>query len=179
MALAETVHEGGGGGSSARQDAQAGEAPDVGREGSRAGGVGAAPCAGRGDALDGARLGEDGRPQPGDGAQDSRPPQNQAAPGVVLQGLDRSGVHEEDLRRRGAVNGSAGSGGGAVDRREDADSGAGTDAEGPADEGGAARDDDARLQAERNHDPVRRAEHLGRDGDRPPRQAPPGVHRVP
>ena len=40
--------------------------------------------------------------------------------------------------------------------------------------------DDARGQAERNHDAVRRAEHFGRDGHRQPLRAPPasGVHRV-
>ena len=79
------------------------------------------PCAGRGDALDGARFGEDGWPRPGDGAQDSCS-QAFAAPGEAVQGVDRSRVHEEDMRRRGAVHGSAGPGGGAVDRPEDADS---------------------------------------------------------
>ena len=61
VALAGAVHAGGRGGPSSRQDAQAGDAPDVRGDGSRASGSGGAPHAGRGDVLDGACLGEDGR----------------------------------------------------------------------------------------------------------------------
>ena len=56
VALAGAVHAGGRGRPSARQDAPAGQAPDVRGEGPRGGGAGAELRAGGGDALDGARL---------------------------------------------------------------------------------------------------------------------------
>ena len=64
--------------------------------------------AGRGDAWDGARFGEDGRPRAVDRAQDPRPPPARAAQGAAIQGVDRSGLHGEDLRSHRVVYGSAG-----------------------------------------------------------------------
>ena len=181
LALAEAVHGGGGRGPSSRQDAQVGDAAGARGEGPQAFGACAAPSAERGDALDGSRLGEGGRRLAGDGAPHPCPPPARAAQGAAVQGVDRSEVRGEDPRRHRVVHESAGPRGGSLDRREDADPGARADAESAADEAGTARDDDARLQAERNHDAVRRDEHSGRDGHRQPLRAPPasGVHRVP
>ena len=70
-ALAEAaVHAGSRGGFAARQDAQVGDAADVRGEDSQAGGTGAKPFAGRGDALHDARLGESRRHRAGDGTLD-------------------------------------------------------------------------------------------------------------
>ena len=103
-ALAGAVHAGGRGRPSARQDAPAGQAPDVRGEGPRGGGSGAELRAGGGDALDGARPGGNGRPLAVDRAQDLRPPPARAAQGAAVQGVDRSALRGEDPRSHRVVS---------------------------------------------------------------------------
>ena len=115
-----------------------------------------------------------------DRAQDSCPPQALAAPGEAFQGVDRSGVHEEDLRRRGAVHGFADWAVAlSIDEKTQ------IQALGRTQKGLQMK---AGRPATMTHEDKRTgtttlfaAEHLGRNGDRPPRQAPPApeVYRVP
>ena len=83
---------------------------------------------------------------------------SEAAPAGHVQGQQGPGVRREGRRRRRAVPGSAGRRGGALDRREDADPGAGPDPAGAADRVRRDRETHPRLRPARHHEPVRRAE---------------------
>ncbi len=88
---------------------------------------------------------------------------------------------EKVTRRRGSLHEPAGQGVGAVRRREEPDPGARPHAAGPAYEEGPRGDNDARLQAPRHNDAVRRFEREDRAGhwrmSAPPSRQ--GIHPVP
>src|SRR5207249_10972401 len=89
-------------------------------------------------------------------------PSSAAASGQDVQAVARRQVSGEIDRCSGLVSESAAAGAGAVCGREDADSGAGSHAAGPAHETGPLRHHDARLQAQWNHHLVCRARSLAR-----------------
>ena len=131
--------------------------------------------AGRGDALDRPGDGQGGRGQPSQRAADLGGARPQAASGPDLQAVERSEVRRQGAGRRRPLCRSAGARAGAVGRREVADPGARPHPAGTADEEGPLRDDDARLQAPRHDDPVRRARRAGRAGHRPVHEPATGI----
>ncbi len=104
-----------------------------------------------------------------------------AAPRPQLQALQRSRLRREAARHRRALCRPARPCRGAVGRREVPDPGARPHPARPADEEGPGRHHDPRLQAQRHHHAVRRAQRARRHGDRPQHAAPPapGVHPLP
>ncbi len=88
---------------------------------------------------------------------------------------------EKGPRRGRPVPGPAGERPGPVRRREVADPGAGPHRAEPADAAHHPGADDARLRAQRHHQPVRRVGAVQRLGDRPvlPAAPPPGVPALP
>ena len=141
----------------------------------------AGAAAGRGDPLDGARDGPGHRHLARLGAADLGGARAAAAPGQDLQALHGPGLRRQAARRGRALCRPAGARDRALDRREVPDPGARPHPAGPADEEGSGRHDDPRLQAQRHHHPVRRAQRARRLGDRPVHAAPPapGVHPLP
>ena len=115
------------------------------------------------------------------GAADLARARAAAAPGQGLQALQRPALRREAARHRRAVRRPAGACHRALGRREVADPGARPDPARAADEEGPAGDHDPRLQAQRHHHPVRRAQRARRLGDRPVHAAPPppGIHPLP
>ncbi len=83
-----------------------------------------------------------------------------------VQVLHRPAAGGQGPRRRRAVSGPAGEGGGALDRREVPDPGPGPDRADPADAAGPAGEGDPRLRPPRHHHPVRRAGGRHRQGHR-------------
>ena len=95
-----------------------------------------------------------------------------------VQALKRPPVRGEARRCRRPVSEPAGERDRALHGREEPDPGAGPHPAVAADQARPGRNDDPRLQAQRHHDPVRRAGRPDRLGDRPV-PAPPPPRRVP
>ena len=125
------------------------------------------------DAVDGGR----GRAHAVGGAPDLAGVRAATAPRGDVQAQPRSAVRGQGQRRRRAVSEPARARGRALRGREVPDPGAGSHPADPADAARAARARDPRLQAPRHLQPLRRAGHQHRQGDRLAAQ-PPSRDRV-
>ena len=102
----------------------------------------------------------------GDGRPDLAGVRVEAAPGRDVQDLDRPAVRREGQRRGRALSRPARASARALRRREEPDPGARPLPAGAADPARDTGQDEPRLQAQRHHQPVRRARSRQRQGDR-------------
>jgi len=154
---------------------------DSGSKDSRRGGSDAAHDAARSHPLEYAHDGKSPRGERGDHSTNLEAAQPPTASCGNLPAQPGQTFYRKASRRGRAVSESTGQGAGAVRRREKPDSSAGQNPASVAVAAWDSRSPDTRLQAQRHHDLVRRAQHAGWQGHWPLHAAasPSGIYPLP